>query len=150
MIVESREPGDRIHGRHHAVQRVDLGQCAVRHQRMQDRCRISEAAGLDHDALERRHRAGSAARGEIAKGQHQVAAHIAAQAAVRELDKTLVAAFDQLVIKPYRAEFVDDDRGARHRGIAQQASQQRRLAAAQKTGDDGNWNHVAPTPTLPR
>src|ERR1700678_3336845 len=42
------------------------------------------------------------------------------------------------MVEPDLAELVDHDRRVRHRRIAQRAVQERRLAAAEKTGEDGD------------
>jgi hypothetical protein len=133
--IERIHSGHRIDGRNHAVKRIHIAQAAICHQRMQDRRRICKSRGFDHDALEGRHRPRRAARGKIAERQHEIASHVAAQAAVRKLDKGFVAGFNELMIETDCAEFVDDDGRPRHRGIAQQAGEQRGLAAAQEAGD---------------
>ena len=130
MLIESRKSGHAIHGSYDAVERVDVAEVAIGHQRMQDRRRVREPGRLDHDALELRDGSRGAARCQVCERQHEIAAHIAAQAAIGELHEALVAGFDQLVVEPDRAEFIDDHRRAAHRGVAQEACEQRGLAAA--------------------
>ena len=60
LAIERLHSGHRIDGRNHAIERIHIAQAAVRHQRVQYRGRVREPGGFDHDALERRHRAGGA------------------------------------------------------------------------------------------
>ena len=78
---ERGEAVDGIDGRHHAGEREALREAGIAHQRVQDRRRIGKPAGLDDDALERRHRARVAPPQDVLQRQHEVAAHRAAQAA---------------------------------------------------------------------
>src|SRR6185312_348969 len=73
-----------------------------------------------------------AAIGEVVERLEQFAAHGAAQTARRHQDDVVRRLLHQRVIEPDLAELIDDDRGLVHRGVAQHAIQQRRLAAAEK------------------
>ena len=52
LAVERAGAVDRVDRRHDAVEHVALGDDRVGHQRVQDRRRVGEAGGLDHDAGE--------------------------------------------------------------------------------------------------
>ena len=141
MPLERAEAVDGIDGRHHAGEREALGQAGIAHQRVQDGRRIGEPAGLDDDALERRHPALVAPPQDVLQRQHQVAAHRAAQAARLQLDEALLAGLDQIVVEPDLAELVDDHGRAREGGRLEQASQQRGLAAAEEAGQHRDGDH---------
>ena len=108
---------------------------------MQDGRRIGEPAGLDDDALERRHRSRVPPPQDILERQHQIAAHRAAQAAGLQLDEALLAGLDQVVVEPDLAELVDDHGRAREVGVPEQAPQQRGLAAAEEARQHGDGDH---------
>ena len=52
--------------------------------------------------------------------------------------KLLACRLDQQMVEADFAEFVDDDHRSRQIGLTQKVIQHRRLAAAEKAGDDGN------------
>ena len=110
------------------------------HQRVDDRRRIGEPGGFQHDALEAPDFAGFAARVQVDQGRHQVAADGAADAAAGQVDDAFVGGFDQQVVEPDLAELVDDDGGILERRIAQDFRQDRGLAAAEKAGQHGDGN----------
>src|SRR5262249_10504806 len=89
------------------------------------------------------HRAGVAATQQVGERLDQIAAHLAAQAAGRERDDAVVALLDQLVIEADLAKLVDDDGRSREVRLAQQMTEQRGLAAAEKAGEEENRNHDA-------
>ncbi len=133
-----------VHGvdrRHHAAQHQAAGDSQVGHQGLQDRRGIREPAGFDDDAIELGKRAAVAAAEHVRERFCQVVADLAAQASGLQLDETVVAGLDELVIEADLAEFVDEDGGARELGPAQQMGQQGRLAAAEKAGQDRNRDH---------
>jgi hypothetical protein len=76
------------------------------------------------------------------QGLRQVGADFAAQAAGLEFDEAVLARFDQLVVEADLAELVDDDGRARKSALAQQMTEDRRLAAAEEAGENRNWDHV--------
>jgi len=139
MAVQRRFGVQHVDDRDHAVDHVKLGHIAVGHQRMQDRRGIGEAGGLDQHSVIG-DVAGLAASVQIEQRCHEVAAYGAAETASRQCEQRFVAACDQLVIEADLAEFIDDDRGAGKGGIAQDARDQRGLATAEKSGDDGDGN----------
>ncbi len=105
---------------------------------MQHRNRIGEPARLDEDAIEVDHFAGAPLDEQLAQRFLKIGTQRAAQAAVGQQRHLLGRRSDQLVIDGDVSEFVDDDRSAAHAGMAEQPAEQRRLAAAQKSGDDGD------------
>jgi hypothetical protein len=114
----------------------------IGHQGLQNGCWIGEPAGLDHHAGERRDAAGVAAPQKIAERRREVVADLAAQAPGLQRDETVLARFDQIVVDADVAEFVDDDGGPRKFRLAQQATEQGRLAAAEETGEKERLDHV--------
>ena len=144
MLVECGYAEQRIDRGNHAIERVDADKIALRHQRMQYRRGVGQTAGFDHHAIERRNRALHAPRRKLGERLREIATHVATQATVGKLHKTFLAGLDQIMIQPNRAEFIDDDRGAAHRRIANEACEQRGLAAAEKAGEDGNGDHGGP------
>jgi hypothetical protein len=75
---------------------------------------------------------------KIVQRGDEIAEHGAAQAAVLQHHDGVVALRGEQMIEADFAEFVDHHRGVRHRRIAQRAIEQRRLAAAEKAGEDGD------------
>ena len=73
----------------------------------------------------------------------RVAERAAQAAGVEKHDVVLAAAIDEHVIEADLAQLVDDDRGVGERRLAQQARQQRRLAAAEEAGEDMNRSRHA-------
>ena len=128
-----------------------LRNLTIRHQRLQDRRRIGQARGLDqHPVIEQSPPRPAAARksSNVANRSARTAQH---RHPVLSVSSCLVARRDQFVVQADFAELVDDHRGARERGIAQQARDQRRLAAAEKPGDDGDRQHArSARPRRPR
>ena len=100
--------------------------------------RIGKAARFDYDTIEGRHCTRGSPRGELHKSGCEVASHFATQAAIRNRDQRFRARLDELVVEPDLSELVDDDGCAAHRGVTQQASQQRCLAAAEEACDYRN------------
>ena len=104
------------------------------HQRLGQR----EAGGLDHDVLDRRPQ-----RQNRVERRHELVRHRAAQAAIGELDDVLLrtggiaAALEDLAVDADIAELVDDDGEPPALRIGEHVADQRRLAGAEKAGDDG-------------
>ena len=109
-------------------------------QRMQHRNWIGEPARLDEDAIEVDHFAGAALDEQLAQRFLKIGAQRAAQAAVGQQRHLLGRRGDQLVIDGDVSEFVDDHRRAVRTRMAEEPAEQGRLAAAQKSGDDGDRN----------
>ena len=103
-----------------------------------ERLRQGEPGGLDEDML-RRVRPVE----ELVEGGDEVVGDGAADAAVRQFDDVLLgatadaAAFDEGTIEAEIAELVDDDREPAPARVLEEVAQERRLARAEKAGDDG-------------
>ncbi len=109
-------------------------------ERLHQRFRQSEAGGFDHDVLD-------AALGENGvERRHEFVGDRAAQAAVGEFDDVLLraggvaAAFEDFAVDADVAELVDDDGEAAALRVGEHVADQRRLAGAEKAGDDGAGN----------
>jgi len=103
-------------------------------QRVDQRQRIGEARGLDDHALEGRDLAAQPAVVQPFQAVMQRAVGRAAQAPGVEHDDVLVRALEQHVVQRHRAEFVHDHGRVGEFALAHQAREQRRLAAAQESG----------------
>ena len=107
-------------------------------ERLHQRLRQSQARGLDQDVVDLRR-----ARQDQVERRHEIVGHGAADAAIGELDDVLLragldaAAFEDLAVDADIAELVDDDRQPAAAGVLQDVADQRRLAGAEKAGDDG-------------
>ena len=101
---------------------------------MQDRRRIGETGGFDRDAGEIWDFALDPVDKQVGQGVDDVAAHGAAQTPAVEQDDILVRPLDQQVVEADLAELVDDDRRGGHVGLLQHVIEHRRLAAAEKAG----------------
>ena len=106
---------------------------------LDERLRQGKAGRLDDDVVgfgiareQRRHRGG------------EVVGDRTADAAVSEFDDRLAradgvgAALEELAVDADIAEFVDDEREAPSAGMGKEMTDQRRLAGAEKAGDDGD------------
>ena len=116
---------------------------AIGGEGLQDRPGIGETGGFDHDAAERRYGAVLAIEHQAAQRRLQIGARDAADAAVAEQHGLLGAVAHQRVVDADGAELVDDDGGALPFRRSQKALQQRGLAAAEESGDDGHRNFGA-------
>ena len=107
-------------------------------ERLHERFRQSEAGGLDQDVVDLRR-----ARQDQVERRHEIVGHGAADAAIGELDDVLLrarldaAALEDIAVDADVAELVDDDRQPAATGVFQDVADQRRLAGAEKAGDDG-------------
>ena len=110
---------------------------------------IGEAARFDDDPVERRDRALVAARSKIAQGVDEIAAQRTAKTTGRQQDHIALDPLDQQMIEADLAPFVDDDERVGELGLAQQPVQQRRLASAEKAGDDADRESRAARVTVP-
>ena len=103
-----------------------------------ERLRQGEARGLDQDVLGRVRPVE-----ERVQGRHEIVGDGAADAAVRQLDDVLLraardaAAFDEGAVEAEIAELVDEHREPAPAGVLEEVAHQRRLAGAEKAGDDG-------------
>ena len=108
---------------------------------MHDWRRIGEPAGLDHDARERSNGATIAPLQHVGERLDEVTTHFAAEAAGLQLDQAVRARFHEIVVEADLPELIDDHGRARELRLAKDMSQQRRLAAAEKAGEDQNAYH---------
>ena len=132
------EAGRGVDHRHDDLDEELAAERAVGRKRLEDRRRVGHAAGLDHDAHERRNLAALAIDHEIAQRVLQVGAGDAADAAVAEQRGLIGRAADQRVVDADRSVFVDDDGGAAAFRRRQEIPQQRGLARAQEAGEHGD------------
>jgi hypothetical protein len=107
---------------------------------LEDRTGISEPAGLNHDPAELRHLPALALEHEMAQRNLQIGARGAADAAVAEQHRVLARLAHQCVVDADGTELIDDDSGAVPFRCLQESLQQRSLASAEKSGDDGDRN----------
>ena len=142
LLARFRRPAERVeaadgadHRQHHLDEEFPA-QRPIGRERLQDRPRIGEPAGLDHDPPERRHRAARALGHQAAQRHLQVGAGIAAEAAVAEQRDLVGAVADERVVDADGAVLVDHDRGVAALRRRQEAAHQRGLAGAEKAGDD--------------
>ena len=133
---------DPVDRRHHAVERVAVGDHPVGHQGMDDRRRVGQAGGLDHHPGERRDVALDALDEQLAQGAGEVVADGAAKAACVEQHRILVDPLDQMVVEPDLAELVDQYGRIRHLGMFQQSIDKGGFSAPQKTGQQGGLHDV--------
>ena len=117
---------------------------AVGGESLQDRARIGEAAGLDHDTAEVRQFPAIAFHHHAAQRLLQVAAGGAAQAPIAKQHGFIGARAHQRVVDARRAEFVDDDRGALSLWRCQKTLEQRGLPGTEKSGDH-SYRHARAT-----
>ena len=126
MRLQRRQAVDRVDQRRHAGDARAPRERGVGEQRVQDRRGIGEAAGLQHDARERRELAGVAPAQDVVQAVDQIAAQFAAQAARGEQHDVVGERLVEPVVEPDLAEFVDD-RPARRRAPARAADRLIRL-----------------------
>ena len=137
LPVERAGTVDRVDRRHDAIQHVACRDDRLGHQGVQDRRRVGEAGGLNRDAGEERNLALDPVDEEVGQSVDDVVAHRAAQTTAVEQDDILARAFDQQMVKADFAKFVDDHRRRGHAGLLQHMIENGRLAAAEKTGQQG-------------
>ena len=106
-------------------------------ERLHQRLRQREAGGFDDDVLD------AVARQNGVERRHEFVGDRAAQAAVGQFDDILLragvvaAAFEDFAVDADIAELVDDDGEAAALRVGDDVADQRRLAGAEKAGDDG-------------
>ena len=103
-------------------------------ERVKDRRRVGEPGGFDDDAAERLDVASLAPIDQAAQGPRQILPNRAAEAPAGQFDDAPVDKIDEVMVDRDLADLVDDDRGVGKRGGGERAAQQRRFAAAEKTG----------------
>src|SRR5688572_27484321 len=120
-----------------AAQPVVTRDRAVEAERRGDRSGIRDARRLDDDARERRQLAAHPTVVQRFERLLQRVAECAAQASrIEQHDVVLASRRDQHVVEPDLAELVDDHGRVRETRLAHQRAEQRRLAAAEKAGED--------------
>ena len=126
-----------VHHRNDAVHRdaaPDRRPAERLHQRLGQR----EAGGFDHDVLD-----GGLLRQDKVERRHEGVRHRATQAAIGELDDVVGraggvgAALEDVAVDADVAELVDDHGEAAALRVGEHVTDQRRLAGAEKAGDDG-------------
>ena len=106
---------------------------------LDERLRQREPGGLDDDVIGLR-----LARDQRRQRGGEIVGDRAADAAVGEFDDRLFragrvgAALDEIAVDADVAEFVDDEREPPAAGVRHEMADQRRLAGAEKAGDDGD------------
>ena len=118
----------------------------VHEEGLRDRRRVGHARRLDDDPIQLQ-LARLDALGELGEDDDQVLAHCAADASVHHLDDLLVGLHlcvlrEEAIIYAHIAKFVLDYGNLLAMGGRQNVVQQRRLAASQKTREDGDWHLV--------
>ena len=103
----------------------------------QDRRRVGKAGGFDHDPAKPLDLAGLAPLEQAAQRASQVFADGAAQAAAWQFKDAALDKVDEVMIDRDLADFVDDDGRVGEGRRGEGATQQRRLAAAEKAGQQG-------------
>src|SRR5262245_52812077 len=107
---------------------------------MEDGPGVGEPRRFDDQARECRHLAAVAPSTEVAERGREIVALRAAQTATLEDEGRLVDPDEELVVDAHLAELVDQHREALTAGRAEQAVEERRLAAAEESGDEGRRN----------
>ncbi len=136
--LRAAEPMLAVDGRHDAVELVVVRHERVGEERVHDRGRVGDPRRLDDDTPKGRDLACIRAVEQVAQLVGQIAAQRAAHAAAGEQHGALVDAAQEVMVEPDLAQLVDDHRGLRELGAAQQRSEQRRLAAAEEPRDEGD------------
>ena len=124
------------------VEQVKLGNLVVHEEGLRDRAWIGQAGGFDHHAFEIQG-ACLALLGQVGQGLAQIFPDGATDAAIAHLNNVLLGVGHQnVVVDVFFAEFVLDHSNALAVGFGEDAFEQRGLAAAQKTGEDGDRNQA--------
>ena len=69
---------------------------------------------------------------------HQVGAHGTADAAIADLNEGFVVSDDEVAVDPDLPKLIDDDSDVGTRVVREDMIDERRLASAEKTRDDGH------------
>jgi hypothetical protein len=104
-------------------------------KRLRDGAWVSEAGGLDEDAVE-----GLLTLHEAAEDADEITAHGAADAAVVHLEELFVGLDNELVVHANLAEFIFDHGEFLAVLLGQNAVEERGFAGAEEAGEDGDWN----------
>jgi hypothetical protein len=140
LLVEGEGAVDGIDRRYDAIEHVARRNDRIGHQGVQDRRGVRETGRLDRDAGEIRDLAFDPIDKQGGQGIDNIAADCAAEAAAVEQHDILARAFDEKMIEANLAELVNDNRCCRHARLFQHVIEYGRLAAAEKTGQQGHWD----------
>ena len=136
LAVIQVQPGMfRIDQRDHPVQTERVARVIVDEEGLGDRAGIGQTRRFQQDSVEL-----VAALDQIAQDADEITANGAADAAVVHLEDLFVGVDHQVLIDADLAELVLDDGDALTVVFGQDSVQQRRLAAAEKPGQDSHWN----------
>ena len=94
-----------------------------RHQGVDHRCRVRQTCCFDHQPPETRDLPALAARKQVLHRHRQIAANRTTEAPGLKQHGRFIDAFEQMMVEPDFADFVDQHRGVGHVGIAQQVLQ---------------------------
>src|SRR3990167_5441145 len=131
-----------IHQGQDGVEQVQLGDLVVHEEGLGDRAWIGNAGGLDHHAFEVQG-AVLALLGQIGQRFAQVFTDGAAHAAVVHLNNVFLGVgHENLVVDVFFTELVLDHGDALAVGFGEDTFEQRGLAAAEETGEDGDRNQA--------
>jgi len=124
------------------VEQVELGDFVVHEEGLGDGARVGHAGGFDHHAVEGEG-AGFFLFGQIGQGVAQILADRAADAPIVHLDDLFLGVgHEDVVVDVFLAEFIFNDGDALTVCFGQEAFEQRRFAAAEETGEDGDRNQA--------
>ena len=138
VAVEVARAIDGVDSGHHPLDPEMIAHDRLGDDGVQDWRRIGKPGRFDDDAVETGDRATLALAQQVAQCLRQVVAHRAADAAVAQQRRAHIRFPHQMVIDPDLPKLVDDDGDLAGLGIEQEVPQQRRLATAEKPGDDEN------------
>jgi hypothetical protein len=142
VVVERRKTIGGIDNGDDAIQPVALGDDRIAHHRLQHRRRIGKAGCFDDHALQRLDLTRLHPVHQVGQRIHQLAAHRAAEAAIRQLDDPVARCLDQKVIQRDITEFIDDHGGIGEIRILQEPVQKGRFSSTEKTGEDRHRHGV--------
>lgn len=124
-----------IDRRHHGIEPQEMRDHWIVQQQLHDRGWVCQTRRLDQNTTKWRYLAAIAFHQKCAQRLLEVAANCTANATAREHGDLAIDALDQEMVKTDFAVFVNDDGAVAHGAVAQQAIEQRGLAAAEKAGD---------------
>ncbi len=136
---------DAVDRDNHALELVVIPHDRVGEQSHHDRRRVGHPGRLDDDATERRYLVRVPPVEEVTQLVGEVAPQDAADAAAREQHRSLVHPPQEVVVDADLTELVHDHGRLSDPGVIEQAGDERRLAAAEKAGDedDGSLHRLS-------
>ncbi len=126
-----------VDGGDDAIELIDAVDALLGHDGVHDRGWIGETGGFEDDALDRWDVAPQGAGVHAFESLDEVAADLAAHTSRRQQDGVVVDLLNEAVVDADLAELVDDDAGAGHGGIVEEALQERGLTGAEKAREHG-------------